>query len=125
MADFERVGGFRPERLPHYLSDYEFTLRARRAGLQLRIARHAAIGVHPERTGDSLATLYSHPRAARFRLLFSPRYKDNPVTWTQFASLASPPARRPWLWFKIWANFLRTAVRCAIVPVRGSTARAS
>jgi len=115
--DLRRTGGFRPERLPHYMSDYEFTLRAHGRGLKLRIAREAAVGVQTERTGISRANLFRERRADRFRLLFSRRYKDNPVTWTAFVSLAVPPARRPWLWLKIWVNFLITATRCCYMPL--------
>ncbi len=115
--DLRRTGGFRPERLPHYMSDYEFTLRAGRCGLKLRVARATTVGVQRQRTGRSLANLFQERRADRWRLLFSPRYKDNPLTWTAFVSLAVPPGRRPWLWLKIWLNFLRTVGRCAYRPV--------
>lgn len=121
--DLQRTGGFRPEALPHYLSDYEFTLRAHRAGLALRVARTAALGVHTGETGRSLATLFAAPRGERFRLLFSPRFKDNPVTWSRFAALAAPPARRPFLWAKIWLHFLVVAARCAYRPVTRADTR--
>ena len=116
--DLKRTGGFLPERLPHYMSDYEFTLRALRAGLKLRVARLATVGVHQLKTGSSLAGLLAEGRRERFRLLFSPRYKDNPFTWSAFVGLAVAPAWRPWLWVKIWVNFALTAARCLIVPVR-------
>lgn len=115
--DMRRIGGFRPDRLSHYLSDYEFTLRAGRKGLKLRIAREAAVGVQAERTGRALANLFNERVPDRFRLLFSPRYKDNPVTWSAFVGLAVPRSRRPFLWFKIWANFLLTVIRCIFLPV--------
>lgn len=35
VADWRRVGGFHPWLLPHYFSDYEFTIRARRRGFAL------------------------------------------------------------------------------------------
>lgn len=121
--DLQRAGGFRPDRLPHYLSDYEFTLRAGARGLRLRVARTAAVIVHGQRTGSSLATLFHERRADRFRRLFSRRFKDNPVTWSAFVALAVPPLRRPYLWLKIWLNFLRTALRCAYLPVRRAESR--
>jgi GT2 family glycosyltransferase len=115
--DMTRTGGFRPEILPHYLSDYEFTLRARRAGLSLRIAQTATVRIRTEQTGRSLANLYFERRAQRFRMLFSPRFKDNPITWSRFVGLAAAPARRPFLWLKIWLHFLVVAVRCGYMPV--------
>lgn len=116
--DLRRAGGFRPQRLPHYLSDYEFTLRAARQGLNLWVAREAGLRVHTEQTGHSLANLFCNRRAGRFRLLFSPRFKDNPITWSAFVSLAVPPGRRPFLWLKIWLNFLLTVARCLYKPIQ-------
>jgi GT2 family glycosyltransferase len=121
--DLQRAGGFRSERLPHYLSDYEFTLRASLRGLKLRVAREAAVGVQTQRTGRSLANLFGERRGDRFRLLFSPRYKDNPLTWSAFVGLAVSPARRPFLWLKIWLNFLLTVARCVYRPVQRAESR--
>src|SRR3546814_4691694 len=36
-AMFKASGGFRPRWLPHYLSDYEFTLRLQRKGVRLAV----------------------------------------------------------------------------------------
>ena len=116
-GDFVRTGGFVPERLPHYLSDYEFTLRARSRGLALRVAKAASLGVRSDQTGRALANLFAEPRAGRFRLLFSHRYKDNPRAWSAFVALAAPRTRRPYLWLKIWLNFGLTVVRCLFIPV--------
>jgi len=117
-GDFVRTGGFVPDRLPHYLSDYEFTLRARTRGLALRVATTATLGVRTGQTGRALANLFAEPRAGRFRLLFSPRYKDNPLAWSAFVGLAVPWPRRPYLWLKVWLNFALTVVRCVVIPVR-------
>ncbi len=115
--DWRRTGGFRPAVLPHYLSDYEFTLRAARSGLALRVARQATVRVQTTQTGRSLTNLFGEPRARRFRQLLSPRFKDNPVTWSCFVALAVPAARRPWLWLKIWIHFLVVVARCGYQPV--------
>lgn len=115
--DLRRTGGFVPDSLPHYLSDYEFTLRAHRRGLRLQVARTAGVGVTMEQSGRSLANLLAESRARRFSLMFSPRYKDNPVTWSVFAWLAAPPMRVPYLWLKIWALFLINVARCLVLPV--------
>ena len=115
--EFLRTGGFVPDRLPHYLSDYEFTLRARSRGLALRVATKASLGVKEGQTGRAMANLFDEPRVGRFRLLFSHRYKDNPLAWSAFVSLAVPRSRRPYLWLKVWLNFGLTVVRCVLIPV--------
>ena len=122
-GDFLRIGPFVPERLPHYLSDYEFTLRARARGLALVVAQRASLRVKSEQSGRSLADLFALPRPARFGLLFSERYKDNPLTWSAFVLLAVPRARRPYLWLKIWGAFLRTVWRSCVTPVSPSAPR--
>lgn len=116
-GDMCRIGGFRPKWLPHYMSDYEFTLRAVRQGLHLRVARNAVLRVHTEQTGHSLEKLFHQRRFDRFRFLFSRRYKDNPVTWSIFVWLAVHPARRPFLWLKIWVFFLITTIRFLYIPI--------
>ncbi len=121
--DMRRAGGFRPQWLPHYLSDYEFTLRARRQGLQLRVARTASLGVKLDQSGRSLKNLYAEPRARRFGLIFSKRFKDNPLTWSAFVWLAVSPVRKPYLWLKIWLHFLVTATRSLIMPVESAENR--
>jgi GT2 family glycosyltransferase len=35
VSDFEKIGGFHPRLIPHYGSDYEFTIRAHRKGFRL------------------------------------------------------------------------------------------
>jgi GT2 family glycosyltransferase len=114
--DLCRVGGFRPEWLPHYFSDYEFTLRAGARGLALRVARTATLGVQIEQSGRSLANLAGVPRGQRLSLLFSRRFKDNPCTWSAFVWLAAPPPRKCYLWLKIWVHFLVSAPAALLRP---------
>jgi len=114
--DLRQAGGFRPRSLPHYLSDYEFTLRAHRSGLRLRVARTAAVGVKTEQTGLADEGLLALPRSRRLALLFSRRFKDNPWTWSSFAWQAAPRTRLPYLWLKIWAHFAIRVGRCLIAP---------
>jgi len=116
--DMVRAGGFRAHRLPHYLSDYEFTLRAGKKGLQLRVAQSVSLGVHTAQSGRSLSNLYHSSRVRRFGLIFSRRFKDNPLTWSIFAGLVASPSRKPYLWGKIWFHFLLTAARCLYLPVK-------
>ena len=116
--DMKRAGGFIPQALPHYLSDYEFTLRAARKGLNLRVARKASIGVRMDQSGRSLSDLFAEPRARRILLIFSRRYKDNPVTWSVFVWFVASPTRKLYLWLKIWFHFLVVAVRSLVTPIK-------
>jgi GT2 family glycosyltransferase len=75
LSAFHEIGGFYPNLLPHYLSDYEYTHRAFRKGFKLitdksfrLIADEAASGV--EIVGNNDLPKYTD--------LFSKRYKANP-----------------------------------------------
>lgn len=116
--NFRRTGGFHPHCLPHYLSDYEFTLRAHRAGLRLAVARRASVGLKLLESGPALVDLETEPRGRRLTLLFSRRFKDNPVTWSAFAWLAAPTYRLPYLWLKIWLHFFTRLGRCLLAPAQ-------
>lgn len=86
--DLKRIGGFWPRLLPHYLSDYEFTLRAGKRGLKLIVSSELELTWQRKTTG------YRQIEAVTNReflgKLFSPRYPSNPVYTTAFAFLTCP-----------------------------------
>lgn len=92
VADFFKVGGFYPRLLPHYASDYEFTIRAHRKGMKLMTDPSLKLWNDEETTGYREPTredsLY-----AFFRKLFSKKTVLNPMIWTFFILLACP-----WRW---------------------------
>jgi GT2 family glycosyltransferase len=116
-GDLVRTGGFHPRLLPHYLSDYEFTLRAHRRGLELRVAEKAGLVPHSDQTGWSRADLFARPRGQRLAILFSRRFKENPLTRSAFVWLAVPPWQKPWVWFRVWVVFSLVLVRCLLTPI--------
>jgi GT2 family glycosyltransferase len=115
--DFERIGGFHPRLLPHYLSDYEFTLRAHRRGLRLRVAGSFSVRTRHGSTGLERADLLRAPRWRRPAMMFSWRFKENPVAWSGFVLLAVPGWRRFWLLLKVWANAAHLLASCLLSPV--------
>jgi len=119
--DVVRTGGFHPRLLPHYFSDYEFTLRAHRRGLRLRVAEKAQLFLH-EDTGWSRADLLTRPRGERFAMLVSKRFKENPLARSAFVWLAAPLWLRPWLGLRVWGGFAILSLRCLGAPtkLRGS-----
>lgn len=111
---FRRSGGFRPHRLPHYLSDYEFTLRLRRQGVSLICDDRFHATVHLELTGcdayrrDSLAAFWSEA--------FSNRAKYNPRQMSAFVMMTCPVWVVPLHLARVWWHFLRAAVRASLGP---------
>jgi hypothetical protein len=92
-ADMHKIGGFHPRLLPHYLSDLEWTARARRRGLSLVRDDRLWLVEHRDRTG--LHDLARVPRAKRVKLMFSRRYAGNPLHWVAFVLLVFPPRHQP------------------------------
>lgn len=117
---FERSGGFRPQRLPHYLSDYEFTLRLRRQGVPLICDDRFHATVRLELTGrehyrrDGLAAFWAEA--------FSNRAKYNPRQMSAFVLMTCPRWVVPVHLVRVWLHFLRAALRAARhSPVRSAS----
>ena len=98
-ADLEVAGTFRPGLLRHYLSDYEFTIRARRRGLRLLPSRSVVCygtekttGFHKLPYGTFLDVLAQ---------MHSPSFSGNPRSLFYFVLLAAPGAWKIVGWF--WA----------------------
>ena len=88
VNDFIKTGGFYPFLLPHYLSDYEFTIRANRKGLKLVCDPEFKIYYDPDTTG--LANTNSYKIKAFFLIYFSKKYMANPISFFNFYLLAFP-----------------------------------
>lgn len=108
-STFHRSGGFRPRWLPHYLSDYEFTIRLRRLGYSLLCEERFIAEMD-----DSTSGLSSYPCGNLrdfFKLSFSNRAKFNPKHWSAFVILTCPAKLIPLHLTRIWFNFSRTLFR--------------
>jgi GT2 family glycosyltransferase len=108
-SDFLMVGGFHPHLLPHYLSDYEFTMRAHRKGLALASDPSFRLRYDAKTTGtkqeptDSLRNY--------LRTCFSKRTTLNPVYSTTVLLLACPRRYLPRNVFRVWRIFARGCLR--------------
>lgn len=100
MSDLRKIGNFHPRLLPHYLSDYEFTIRAHRKGLRLVTSADIAIGLDREQTG--FRSLEEQDFTRFVRRYFSKRHTANPVYWSAFVILAAPKARIPAHLYNLW-----------------------
>ena len=112
-STFVQSGGFRPQRLPHYLSDYEFTLRLHRRGTPLLVDDSFCAEVDLSLTGLSEA----RPGGLRqvWRDSLSNRAKFNPKHWSAFALMVCPPWIGPVHAARIWIGFGRALLR-ALLP---------
>jgi GT2 family glycosyltransferase len=101
MSDFLEIGGFHPVLLPHYLSDYEFTIRAYSKGMKLCTDPSVMLLLDAEKTG--LQAVDSSTFRGVLRSLFSLRSANNLRSWIFFILLACPLRYVP-------RNLLRTCL---------------
>lgn len=96
-ATLMKIGSFYPWLLPHYLSDYEFTIRAKRKGV--RFAASPSLSL---RTPDPAGNFGKMPDRCvdRIRFMISNRCHRNPIHWLLFVWMAVP-----WRW-KLWGTLL-------------------
>lgn len=108
---FRNGGGFRPRRLPHYLSDYEFTLRLQRQGTRLMVDDRFYLEMDLSSTGLDLPTARSVREL--WRQALSNRAKFNPLQWSAFTIMACPVSVVPGHLARIWLRFARNLFRAA------------
>jgi GT2 family glycosyltransferase len=84
-ADLEAIGGFHPRLLPHYLSDYEYTIRAHRMGFRCETSPELVIVPDPSTTG--FHKVDERKFSVFLTKYFSKRSAINPVYWTAFVLL--------------------------------------
>ena len=102
--DFSRIGGFHPILLPHYLSDYEFTMRAKRKGYALISDHSVRLRYNETLSGFRDA---DQPTVRQYlRRNLSIKSANNPVYWTSFIFLSAPPRHIPRSVAVIWKRFL-------------------
>lgn len=111
-GDIRAIGDFHPRLLPHYLSDYEYTIRAYRKGLKCETSADLLIELNKEMTG------YREIQEASFgaflRKYWSKKSVLNPAYWSSFVLLASEP---------VWVipNLLRVWSRAAKAVISAGT----
>lgn len=118
LSDVRAAGGFRPRMLPHYLSDYEFAVRAKRNGIQLATADDVRIIASRETTGirsTNALTLRQFLRVA-----FSKRHSFNPLYFSIFVLLAAPPRHVPLGLLRVWAGFCLSLLRSVRISLSRS-----
>jgi len=100
------IGGFHPQLLPHYASDYEFTMRAGRKGFSLRTSPEVYIVPDLAITG-----IREVEEIVSIKIIFSKKCAMNPVYWTSFALLACPihwvPANIVRIWYRTLKIFTK------------------
>jgi len=109
--DFLGLGRFHTVLLPHYLSDYEFTLRAARRGFHLRT--DPSVRLVADQTATGIRTLDLSSAGAYLRSVLSIKATKNPIYWTTFVLLASPRRLLARNLLQVWYRFINGLVQAA------------
>jgi len=99
IADFFEIGGFIPDKLPHYLSDYEFTIRAFRKGFKILTDKNLFLIADFKSTG--IQKIQGLTFGKYVTNLFSYRNAGHPVHWINFISITSES------WFYKYKNIVK------------------
>jgi len=99
------VRGFHPTLLPHYTSDYVFTMTAHRRGIKLVPAQTVKAQFFDETTGDH--GLRRFPLSQKLKRLFSPRFSSNPLHLFFFVWYACPWPYQLFCWARIAVSTLK------------------
>ena len=87
-ADFENIGGFHPTLLPHYSSDYEFTIRAHKKGYRCLTSPELILTPKLRETGRLPIDNSTYFRF--WKSLFSIKQVYNPIYQISFVFLVCP-----------------------------------
>jgi GT2 family glycosyltransferase len=109
FGDIRIIGDFHTRVLPHYLSDYEYTIRAARKGMRCETSERVFLCPNHDTTGYHE---FKEPGFLRFlKRYFSIKSVLNPIYLSVFAILSAP---KPW----ILPNLARIWFRCAKIISR-------
>ena len=87
-ADFKNIGGFHPTLLPHFFSDYEFTIRAHKKGYRCLTSSEVTLSTESLTKGKLQIDYSSYFRL--WRSLFSKKAIYNPIYQISFVFLVCP-----------------------------------
>ena len=106
VRDFVDLGGFHPVVLPHYLSDYELTVRAHRRGYRLMTSPEFRLRYDDSEALTGIRSTAGHSTLRSLRLNLSIRSTANPIYWTSFVFLASPKRYLAANIYRVWWRYL-------------------
>lgn len=105
VEEFLALGGFHPVLLPHYASDYEYTMRAPRK--DLRFISDPAVRLDMNDATTGINEVEPSGAGEFLRKIFSKRTIPNPLYWSAFIMLSCPLRYQPRNLLAVWKDFLR------------------
>jgi GT2 family glycosyltransferase len=111
LEDMREIGGFHPRILPHYLSDYEYTMRAHAKGFSLLTS--PAVNLRYDSWATGIRKLERQPLVPLLKAALSRKSASNPIYWTSFVLLACRARYIPINLLRIWWRFFNE-IRAAL-----------
>jgi GT2 family glycosyltransferase len=108
-GDIQAIGDFHPRLLPHYLSDYEYTMRACRKGFKCETS--AELLIAPIETTTGYHSIAASSLGEYLNKYFSRKAPGNPVYWSSFVLLACSPLWKVLNLARVWAGAARNIIR--------------
>lgn len=113
--DFLSLKGFYPRLLPHFTSDYEFTMRAHRRGYRLMTDLKLKLWLREDTTWN--VEIGKKPFFAFIRNLFSKKSAYNPIVWSIFIVLSCPFRWKLLNLYRIWLGSAVVITRRIFKPI--------
>lgn len=115
LLDVKTIGNFYPRLLPHYLSDYEYTIRAKNRGFSCETSDSVFLDPNLDATG--FRQFKDVGFLTFLRRYFSIKSAANPISWSVFVILAAPK-----LWvvpnlIRVWFRCLRTLAKHLLIAM--------
>jgi len=108
-ADIVKTGDFYPRLLPHYSSDWEYTIRAHRKGLKCETSGELLIVPNYETSGTRVIGNLGF--FAFLKKYFDRKTLDNPMHWSAFMLLASDLRWLPLNLTRVWVRAVKIIYR--------------
>ena len=103
--DLMKIGGFYPILLPHYGSDYEFTMRAFKKGYSLRTNPELILWMDDKQTG---LRQISHENILKYlKTVWTKRSTNNPLYKSMFLIISFRNYKLPYNLLMIWYSFFK------------------
>jgi len=102
LADIIEIGGFYPYLLPHYGSDYEFTIRAHRKSF--RLCTSSDIPICPDTNQTGIHIVSANKFSEYISKIFSKKFVDNPFYRSIFIFLTADKMYIPRLVIVVWVK---------------------
>ncbi len=116
MKDFLELGGFHPVLVPHYLSDYEYTVRAYNRGFKLRAP--IELKIWDDETTTGIRKFQGSRLKQFYTRYFSKRSTHNLAAWLGFIWLVCPsPYKFKNLWAMTGKKFVTNPVRFVLMKL--------